>query len=1059
MKFNSDGDKLAITISEGGCNKLEIFDFDQTTGELTEYARIDLGCDGEVYGMEFSEEGDRILVSYQNGGPGIEEFIIKSTADEDDPDATACPSCFGTASSRQEIEACILSTRNQISGTSALNIGALQIGPNGQIYAAVVGDNRIGQINVGTGCTSQSTFTQDGVEPMPGTSNLGLPSFVQNSGSSIPEPSLAAPPRICLDPDNPSGALLEGGGEPDIDSYFWTITKDDGTVILNEFGGPGEEFQTLEQIFDEPGLYTIDLRVDRCATIDYFNASTEIQVDSPPTLTLPDAATLCAGNPVTLTAIDGYDPAEGLYVFEWTNAAGEVFGDENSNTITVTEESIYTVTVSYTLPDGLSADEAALYETCPATAEIFVGPAFEFDLTQTATEVCYEETSVIFAPNTPIIGEWFYELNGDPNRVALGEFFELELFITNLPGPGQYEIIFVTQDPILEGCTIEKRLPLLVNELPLVVATQTTPATDCATPDGSFDITIQASASTVTVQETGEIFNNVNQGDVLSVANVLPGVYTIEALNSTGCSYISTVTVENSNPPSGFEYTVIATDEICSINGVENGTLVIEFTSGSPSGSYLITRQGDGQTFSGSFTNSNQITVNVPYGDYSVEVSDAANCAIPDPTNYTVAQKFEVVFAVPTELTACESFTFLPTSPDNLIYTVTNSSGAIISPDASGEFTITQSGVYVVRGEDPTGIDCPREETITAAITQPIVFDVPPPIVDCQTGIRYEAVLGNANPADVVFLWRDFNGIIVGRSQTFVPSLAGVYSVEVQPRNGGLCPTNEFFFEAEVLAENLEVALDIVPFCIDQTSTTITIDANLSLVQNIEWYSVQGGTRTRIPAFDDLPIIEVSQEGIYEVLLRSAAGCDIGRASGTVAKSIIIPPIVPQNITICAIEGVTESIDPGVYDNYSWKLNGNEVSTSAIFTPTLPGIYELTVSDNLGCFYVENFEVIEDCALKISFPNGVVLNDPNRNFILYANEYIDNVEVYIFNRWGELIFYCEHQNLEPGQPFCPWDGLVGGKLVPNGTYAVKVKFTSQDQNLTQSLIKAITIIQ
>ncbi|MFT7365028.1 MAG: hypothetical protein ACI9UV_003244, partial [Algoriphagus sp.] len=140
-------------------------------------------------------------------------------------------------------------------------------------------------------------------------------------------------------------------------------------------------------------------------------------------------------------------------------------------------------------------------------------------------------------------------------------------------------------------------------------------------------------------------------------------------------------------------------------------------------------------------------------------------------------------------------------------------------------------------------------------------------------------------------------------------------------------------------------------------------------------------------------------------------------------------------------------------------LNGDEVSTTAIFTPSLPGIYELTVSDNLGCFYVSTFEVIEDCALKISFPSGVVLNDPNRNFILYANEYIDDVEVYIYNRWGELIFYCQHDNLEPRQPFCPWDGQVGGNFVPNGTYAVVVKFTSRDQNKTESITKAITIIQ
>ena len=193
--------------------------------------------------------------------------------------------------------------------------------------------------------------------------------------------------------------------------------------------------------------------------------------------------------------------------------------------------------------------------------------------------------------------------------------------------------------------------------------------------------------------------------------------------------------------------------------------------------------------------------------------------------------------------------------------------------------------------------------------------------------------------------------------------------------------------------------------------------------------------------------------------MRSAAGCDLGRANGVVAKSVIIPPVIPTSITICALEGVTESIDPGDYDNYSWQLNGEEISQDAVFTPTLPGIYTLVVSDNLGCEYIATMEVIEDCALKISFPNGVVLDDPTRNFILYANEYIDYVEVYIYNRWGELIFYCDHENVEPAQAFCPWDGQLNGKFVPNGTYAVVVKLTSEDQNITQKITKAITVIQ
>ncbi|MBN7817748.1 T9SS type B sorting domain-containing protein [Algoriphagus pacificus] len=1058
MKFNSDGDKVAVTISEGGCNKLEIFNFDQDTGEMTEYARIDLGCDGDVYGLEFSEDGDKVLVSFRNGGPGIQEFNIKPV-DNDDPDAAVCPSCFDGASTRAEIEACINSTKKTVSQTSGLDLGALQIGPNGQIYVAVVGDNRIGQINVGTGCNSSSTFTLDGVEPMPGTSNLGLPSFVQNSGSSIPEPALSGPPRICLDPDLGGGALFEGAGEPDIDSYFYTITDENGVVVLDNFGGPGDQFQTYEHIFTEPGLYTVDLRVDRCGDPTYYEASMEVRVDAPPVLTLVDDVTLCSGAPVTLTAIDGYDPAEGIYDFQWTNAAGQVFGDENSNEITVEEESIYTVTVSYRLPEGLSEEEALLYETCPSTAEVFVGPAFEFDLTQTSTEVCYEETTVVFAPNTPISGEWFYTLDGDPNRTSLGVFFELELFINTLPGPGQYEIIFVTQDPILEGCTVEKKLDLIVNELPIFTAVQTTPATDCNSADGSFEITMQGTAQTLTVLETGETFSNISAGNTVSVSNLLPGVYTIEAENSFGCLYTGTVTIENSNPPAGFEYTVSTQDEVCSPLGVENGVLIIDFTTSPQSGSYTVTRQGDGQVFTGTFTNTSQVLINVPYGEYAVEIQDPTNCAIPDPDIYTINQKFQVVFSVPSDFTACESFTFTPDSPETLNYTVTNISGGTVAPNDDGSFTITQSGTYTVLAEDPTGEDCPKELEMIANITQPIDFEVSEPIIDCQVGVRYEAILNNALPEDVIFLWKDEGGIIVGRSQTFTPSRSGNYTLEVQPIAGGLCPVDKKPFEAVVLTESLEVALDVVPFCADQTSTTITVVADLSNVAEIEWYSVQGNTRTRIPAFDNLPIIEVSQEGTYEVLLRSAAGCDLGRANGVVAKSVIIPPVIPTSITICALEGVTESIDPGDYDNYSWQLNGEEISQDAIFTPTLPGIYTLVVSDNLGCEYIATMEVIEDCALKISFPNGVVLDDPTRNFILYANEYIDYVEVYIYNRWGELIFYCNHENVEPAQAFCPWDGQLNGKFVPNGTYAVVVKLTSEDQNITQKITKAITVIQ
>jgi hypothetical protein len=1052
MKFSPDGTKLAVTISDGGTNRVEIFDFDPATGQLTEYARLELGSTGDVYGLEFSNDSDRIFVSYRNGGPGIEEFSISSGNNSSTP---ACPACFGTATTREALENCILSTRAALTGTSGLDLGALQIGPNGAIYAAVVGSNLIGQINAGTGCSSPSSFTTNGVDPLTGNTNLGLPSFIQNSGSSIPEPALSTPATICLDPIAGSSGLFDGGGEPDIDSYFWTITAEDGTVILSNFGGPGDQFQTLDQSFTAPGKYTVDLRVDRCAEVEYFTDSEEIIVVAPPTLTLVDDVTLCAGNSVTLTAIDGYDPTTGIYDFQWVNAAGVVFGNVNSNSITIDQESIYTVTVNYrasTNPDTPS---------CPSVKSVFAGPAFEFDLNQSATEICFEDTVVRFAPDTPISGEWFYTRNGDPTRVLIGKFFELELRINRqLPSPGIYEIFFIAEDPILPGCKIEKQVDLVVHALPSLTAIQANPASSCSATDGSLTITMQTAASSVTVVGTSFNIINVAAGEVLPpITGLAAGIYTIEAKNNF-CTFSSSVIIENANPPVGFDYTVNETEETCTATGVKVGVLTINFTSSPQSGSYEIVRQEDGALYNGTFTSTTQVPVDLPHGTYLVNIIDPTGCNIPDVNSYKIEEKLEVVYSVPTSFSSCGSYSFAPISPTPLNYTMIDPNGVGVSVDLSGNFTLTKSGIYTITGTDPSGANCPKTTEINATITSPITISVSAPKILCQVGVSYEAILPTGtDKADFLFFWRDELGIIVGRRFDFVPSRAGNYSLEVQPISGGLCPSSRVPFTAITLDPRLSVTIDVQPFCSGQTSTLLEVKANFSTVKEIEWFQVVGGTKTRIPSLNDSSRVNLSIEGIYEVILRSATGCEIGRASGSVIKSTIIPPILPSSIAICAAEGVTQTINPGTYDQYVWKLEGNEVSRDSTFTPTKPGKYELTVSDNLGCEYIETIDVLEDCALKISLPNAMILGDSTRNFILYANEYIDDAEVFIFNRWGELIFYCTHENISPGTPFCPWDGMVNGKFVQLGTYAVKVKFTSQNQNKTESITKAITILQ
>jgi hypothetical protein len=100
MKFSPDGTKVAVTIQDGACSRLEIFDFDPETGEMTEYALLDLGCNGDdVYGMEFSPDGSRAYVSYAGGGGKVEEFLIQAP-EQTGTTPLSCATCFDNADTR-----------------------------------------------------------------------------------------------------------------------------------------------------------------------------------------------------------------------------------------------------------------------------------------------------------------------------------------------------------------------------------------------------------------------------------------------------------------------------------------------------------------------------------------------------------------------------------------------------------------------------------------------------------------------------------------------------------------------------------------------------------------------------------------------------------------------------------------------------------------------------------------------------------------------------------------------------------------------------------------------
>ncbi|WP_421919853.1 gliding motility-associated C-terminal domain-containing protein [Marinifilum sp.] len=111
---------------------------------------------------------------------------------------------------------------------------------------------------------------------------------------------------------------------------------------------------------------------------------------------------------------------------------------------------------------------------------------------------------------------------------------------------------------------------------------------------------------------------------------------------------------------------------------------------------------------------------------------------------------------------------------------------------------------------------------------------------------------------------------------------------------------------------------------------------------------------------------------------------------------------------------------------YLWQ----DGATSSAYTVTEEGLYSVVFTDLNGCtgedeimVYIDRYRIFVPNAFT---PNGDGLNDSFDPIITgdFAGE---EIEMYIYNRWGELIY--EFTDLGVG-----WDGTYKGKLVNSGVY-------------------------
>jgi len=975
MKLSTDGSRLAVALTKGGTNYVEIFDFDPATGVLSNYLQIEIPNDNpQVYGVEFSSNSDKIFVTTNTpGGAGSKLFELKIHNYDKDS---------------------IESTIAEITEEPGINMGAIQTGPDGQVYVARDGQQFLGTISPNLDTLSNSTYISDGFDLVSGISSLGLPNFVQSYFQQTPDPAATVIPA-CVD----QTVTFIGQGTSIIDEFLWTF-GDGGTATTD----------SATHVYTVDSLYTVSFNVSNRCGLDT-TITQQIDISGfPDPATINPVEVLCDG-PLTLDADTTNTPGK---QFVWSTGA-------TTQQIEVTSPGIFTVQIINDA--GCITDDTT--QVIDARPPIELGP----NITVCQGDSVMLDTGLPVA-NPPNIFTWF--IDGVSQGASQNNMWQVD---TNNPGTFEYSVNVVDG---LTGCIGDDTVVVTINPAP--AATFDVTNSSCGNSDGLISVT-----SPLT-DLTAEYFDRAaaSLGIGATSPDIPAGNYTLVVTdNISTCNTDYAVNVIDD--PSSFDMSVSMPNLTCGGSDIDvtiESIPPINFTGGS----FTLTNELNQEIIQSDTilpppSPSSLIFFNVdsiPGGTYTLFVS-AFGCTneqtgidIQDPTtaDLTVNAVFDVCSSDPiiTASSTTPGANFDWTGPNGF-----TDSGPSVSIDASG------SGQYTVTVSVPGGIPCD-----TTAITEVSVEQSPEPLIEPLTdgcdGSRQVGVT-NLTGTNYSYSWENNStGQVVSTAPSLTITRSTEFLLTVRDQLTGC--QGEDLQQVDVY-EPISVAVTVDQQAC-QNGNMVTLTAAVVPNQNVSYEWFLNDVQLR----DTLNFVQTFNEGLYR-----ADVTDVATGNCTASGELLITraPVTPSDIEplyiICPEPPAEEValIEPGNFVTY---LAFNDETGQQVFE-TMPGVFEIAeegiynfeLENEFNCWTLDTTRVQIDCIPTIYAPNAFSPNSQlpeNQTFRLYPT-YVGDFEIYIYNRWGELIFYSDDLDFMIN---VGWDGMKNGKSLPLGTYAYIIRYRS-----------------
>jgi hypothetical protein len=296
MKVSSNQKKLAVAITYKPNQPIEIFDFDNNTGKISNIREI--ATSGFAYGLEFSPDNSKLYASFLKGNYGVIQYdLLEDNIFDRGTTILSAPKGYE-------------------------NFGSLQLGPDNKIYVAKTG-RYVDVINLPNKKGKACSYKLGGINLRDKSCVYGLPpkvysrNLIAKSNKPIKEVEPAVATKIITKTKS-------------LDSKLCTkdVTLDAGKAYMVYLWSTNEKTKTI--VVTEPGIYNVV--ISHPSNISSETQSFNVSSGEPKVNLGADIKVKCE----SLVDIDAKNKG---FEYKWSNGSkGQI--------LTVRESGTYSVTIT-----------------------------------------------------------------------------------------------------------------------------------------------------------------------------------------------------------------------------------------------------------------------------------------------------------------------------------------------------------------------------------------------------------------------------------------------------------------------------------------------------------------------------------------------------------------------------------------------------------------------------------------------------------------------------------------------------------------------------------------